>query len=395
VDRLFMTETTERHAVTILGATGSIGKSALEVIRQYPDRFQVQGLAAHSNIELLASQVAEFRPPVVAIGDEQAAQAFAALDLGVEILSGLEGLEELAARPAETVLCAVVGAVGLRPLLAAIRAGNRVAVANKEPFVMAGKYVMETARAHGVEVLPVDSEHNAIFQCLHGHDRADLLAIHLTASGGPFYQQDRETLANVSPAQATRHPTWDMGAKISVDSATLMNKGLEIVEAMWLFDVPESQIDVVIHPQSVVHSLVEFSDGHILAHLGVTDMKFPILFALTWPERVKSPMARLDLTSLGHLSFAAPDFRAFPCLALAREAAAEGGTAPAILNAANEEAVSAFCAERLAFLRISDVVAEVRAKEKACAQYDLEAVLAADAAARIRAREVIATLGNH
>ena len=324
------------------------------------------------------------------MSDPEAAKRLAAQDLGIPILPGVPGLEEIAQHPVDVVLCAVVGAVGLSPLLKAIDAGNRVAVANKEPFVMAGRLVMERARARGVEVLPVDSEHNAIFQCLHGHRREDVLRIHLTASGGPFYGRTRESLREVGPEQATKHPTWDMGAKISVDSATLMNKGLEIVEAMWLFDLPESKIEVVIHPQSVIHSLVEFNDGHQLAHLGVTNMKFPILFALTWPERVAEPMARLDLTRLNALTFAAPDFREFPCLAMARAAAAEGGTAPAILNAANEVAVEAFCQRRLPFLRISEVVEQVRATCAASSDYTLDAVLGADARARAHARELIA-----
>jgi len=383
-----------RQAITILGSTGSIGKSALEVVRQYPHRFEVRGLAAHSNIELLAEQVREFQPRAVAISDAQAAERFKGMGFDLPVYPGVEGMEALAAEDADTVLCAVVGAVGLKPLLAAIEAGHRVAVANKEPFVMAGKYVMERARARGATVLPVDSEHNAIFQCLEGSRKEDVLAIHLTASGGPFYRKTRSELEHVTPAEATRHPTWDMGAKISVDSATLMNKGLELVEAMWLFDMPEHQIEVVIHPQSVIHSLVEFRDGHILAHLGVTDMKFPISFALSWPERVESPMARLDLRSLSNLSFAAPDFSAFPCLGLARAAAAEGGTAPAILNAANEEAVAAFCAGQLGFLRISDVVEQTRAQVAAGADYGLDAVLAADETARAKAREIITTFGT-
>jgi 1-deoxy-D-xylulose-5-phosphate reductoisomerase len=323
------------------------------------------------------------------MADPAAAAEIRAMDLGVEVLAGPEGMEAAAAIPVDTVLCAVVGAVGLKPLLAAIDAGNRVAVANKEPFVMAGRLVMERAAARGVEVLPVDSEHNAIYQCMHGYAKSEVRCIHLTASGGPFYGRPRESLREVLPEQATKHPTWDMGAKISVDSATLMNKGLEIVEAMWLFGLPEERIDVVIHPQSVIHSLVEFNDGDILAHLGVTDMKFPILFALTWPERVQSPMARLDLTTLRSLSFAAPDFSEFPCLGLARAAAREGGLAPAVLNAANEAAVAAFCARRIPFLAIDGVVAEVLARCPRAADHGLEAVLEADAAARRLAEERI------
>jgi len=323
-----------RRRISILGSTGSIGRSALDVVRHYPDRFEIVALAAGSNAKALNAQIDEFAPAHAGLADPAAAQLDGTAG-ATRVHTGPDALEAVARIDADVVLCAVVGAIGLRPLLAAVEAGNAVAVANKEPFVMAGQLVMETARSHGVNVLPVDSEHNAIFQCLHGHDRAGLLCVHLTASGGPFYGTAREALTEVTPAQATKHPTWDMGAKISVDSATLMNKGLEIIEAMWMFDLTPDQIDVVIHPQSIIHSLVEFRDGHLLAHLGVTDMKFPILFALTYPERVDSPMQRLDLTKMPALTFAEPDFAAFPCLRYAREAAAEGGTATAILNAAN------------------------------------------------------------
>ncbi|MBX3180197.1 MAG: 1-deoxy-D-xylulose-5-phosphate reductoisomerase [Candidatus Hydrogenedentes bacterium] len=380
--------------ITILGSTGSIGRSALDVVRHYPGQFNVVGLAAGRNTELLAEQIREFRPRYAAMSDPDAARALAAMDLGVTIIDAPSPLDELARIPADTVLCAMVGAVGLPPLLAAIDAGNRVAVANKEPFVMAGKLVMERAAARGVAVLPVDSEHNAIFQCTMGHAHGDIRCIHLTASGGPFYRRDRASLADVKPAEATRHPTWDMGAKISVDSATLMNKGLEIVEAMWLFDLAPDQIDVVIHPQSIIHSLVEFKDGNILAHLGVTDMRFPILFALTHPERVELPMERLKLTALKALTFDAPDFSAFPCLAYARNAAAAGGTAPAILNAANEVAVEAFCGHRLGFLDISEVVGRVYTGSTIHQDYSLDAVLAADAEARARACEAVKQLGH-
>lgn len=383
-----------RKDITILGATGSIGKSALDVVRHYPDHFNVVGLAGHRNVSLLADQIREFKPRYAAMSDPCAAGTLAEMDLDVTVLDGDAPLELLAAVPADTVLCAVVGAIGLPPLLAAIDAGNRVAVANKEPFVMAGKLIMERAAARGVEVLPVDSEHNAIFQCTMGHAHGDIRCIHLTASGGPFYRRQRSTLRDVRPAEATRHPTWDMGAKISVDSATLMNKGLEIVEAMWLFDLAPDRIDVVIHPQSVIHSLVEFNDGNILAHLGVTDMRFPILFALTHPERVELPMERLDLTALSALTFDAPDFSAFPCLAYARDAAAAGGTAPAVLNAANEVAVEAFCGERLGFLDISEVVGRVYEESAMSQDYSLESVLAADSDARARARAWVEQLGH-
>lgn len=383
-----------KKRITILGSTGSIGKSALDVVRHYPDRFEVVGLAAHRNVSLLAAQIREFQPQFVAMSDSCSAGTLAEMDLGVTVLDGAHPLNQLAAVPVDTVLCAVVGAVGLPPLLAAIDAGNRVAVANKEPFVMAGKLVMERAAARGVDVLPVDSEHNAIFQCAMGHAHGDIRCIHLTASGGPFYGRARESLADVRPEEATRHPTWDMGAKISVDSATLMNKGLEIVEAMWLFNLRPDQIDVVIHPQSIIHSLVEFNDGNILAHLGVTDMKFPILFALTHPDRVELPMERLNLTALKALTFDAPDFGAFPCLSYARQAAAAGGTAPAILNAANEVAVEAFCSHRLGFLAISDVVGQVCDAIQTDQDYSLDSVMAADAEARARAWEAVKTLGS-
>ena len=254
---------------------------------------------------------------------------------------------------------------------------------------MAGRLITSAARAAGVRILPVDSEHNAIFQCLEGRDTAEVLTVYLTASGGPFYGQPRESLRGITPAQATTHPTWDMGAKISVDSATLMNKGLEVIEAMWLFDLPLEKIRVVIHPQSIVHGLVEFTDGHILAHLGVTDMVMPIQFALTWPERVKSPMARLDLTRMKALTFAEPDFREFPCLELALSAARRGGTAGTALNAANEVAVAAFRAGRLPFLGIAEVVRRVLEASEVHADDTLESILAADAEARRAAETVV------
>lgn len=374
--------------ISILGSTGSIGRSALEVVRKYPELFEVVALAARSNIAVLAEQVAEFKPAYVAVADENAGTRLKSMGLPVTVWSGDGAVEAVASLGVDTALCAMVGAVGLRPLLAAIDAGNRVAVANKEPIVMAGRLIMEHAALRQIEVLPVDSEHNAIFQCLHGHAKEDVRCVHLTASGGPFYGREAASLAHVSPEEAANHPTWKMGRKISVDSSTLMNKGLEVIEAMWLFGLPEDRIEVIIHPQSVIHSLVEFNDGSILAHLGVTDMKFPILFALTYPNRVQSPMSRLELTSLRELSFAAPDFKAFPCLALAREAAAQGGTAPAVLNAANEVAVEAFCARRISFVQISDVVAQTRQKCPVSSSYDLAAILEIDQEARAIARSV-------
>lgn len=380
--------------ITILGSTGSIGRSALDVVRYYPGRFEVVGIAGRSNVELLSRQIEEFRPEFVAVGDESAAELLSRAHPRVKVLKGIEGLQETAAIAVDVVLCAVVGAAGLRPLLSALDAGNRIALANKESLVMAGRLVMERARTRGVEVLPVDSEHNAVFQCLHGHRLSDVRCVHLTASGGPFYGRSRESLEGVAPEQAMQHPTWDMGPKISVDSATLMNKGLEVIEAMWLFGLSLQQIEVVIHPQSIVHSLVEFTDGSILGHLGVTDMRFPILFALTWPERVESPMGRLDLTRMRELTFAAPDFSEFPCLAHALRAAARGGSAPAVLNAANEVAVDAFCKGRLRFLQIEEVVRKVLENAQTTHDDTIEAVEAADTTARQAAWEVVREIGG-
>jgi len=365
------------------------------VVRHHPGRFEVLALAAHSNVNLLEQQVREFKPRYAVVANVDAVDKMPDLGPDVTVLTGPQGLVEAAALDVDTALCAVVGAAGLYPVLEAIDAAKQVAIANKEPLVMAGPAIMERARQKGTRILPVDSEHNAIFQCLQGHAIEDVACIHITASGGPFYGRRREDLKTVTPEQATRHPTWDMGAKISVDSATLMNKGLEVIEAMWLFGLPLDQINVLIHPQSVIHSLVEFRDGSILAHLGVTDMKLPIQFALTWPDRVEPPLKRLDLTRLSNLSFAAPDFADFPCLAYALEAARTGGTAPAILNAANEVAVSAFCDHQIPFLGISDFVRQVMDKCPATADTTIEAVVDADAAARRCARDCIEKSGAH
>lgn len=379
-----------RRPITILGSTGSIGRSALDVVRHFPDRLDVFALAANANAGLLAEQVREFRPQVAVMADPEAAEALRdAVGNLTTVLSGHEAIENIACERVHTVLCAMVGAAGLTPILSAINAGNRVALANKEPLVIAGGLIMEAARRNGVDVLPVDSEHNAIFQCLHGHALEDVYAVMLTASGGPFYGVPREELRRVTPEQAAKHPTWDMGVKISVDSATLMNKGLEIVEAMWLFGLPLDKIHPVIHPQSTIHGLVEFNDGHIMAHLGPTDMKCPIQFALTWPDRVESAVARLDLTAMRALTFAEPDFSEFPCLKYAIDAARTGGTAPAVLNAANEAAVSAFCNHEIGFLDIPEVIAAVMDLVPQEEGATLEAVIAADTTARETARGVI------
>lgn len=375
--------------LSILGSTGSIGRSALDVVRHYPGMFEVVALGAFANVDLLTEQVREFRPRHVAIADEAAAERANLSEYPVRIWRGGESLEEIAGLDVDVALCAVVGAVGLKPVLRAIEAGNRVALANKEPLVIAGSLIMDAARRKNLAVLPVDSEHNAIFQCLQGHSHEDVYRIHLTASGGPFYGTPREARRDVTPEEAANHPTWDMGKKISVDSATLMNKGLEVIEAMWLFGMPLDRISVVIHPQSIIHSLVEFNDGSILAQMGPTDMKFPILFALTWPERVREPMGRLNLTQINKLTFAEPDFTEFPCLRLAIESARTGGTAPAVLNAANEVAVRAFCQKRIPFLEIPSLVEHVLSTAPLQEDVSLESVLAADSRARDEAERYI------
>jgi 1-deoxy-D-xylulose-5-phosphate reductoisomerase len=363
------------------------------VVRRNPERFSVAVLASRSNVSLLREQIQEFHPELVAVYDEAAAAELRRIMPECRILSGESGLIEAAAMKVDIALCAVVGAVGLRPLLAAIEAGNHVAVANKEPLVMAGDYVMAQAVRYGVDVLPVDSEHNAIFQCLRGNASEDVERIYLTASGGPFYGKSREEQQHITPQQAMRHPTWNMGAKISVDSATLMNKGLEIIEALCLFKVRSEQIEVVIHPQSVIHSMVAFKDGSILAQLGVTDMKAPIAFALAYPERLTAPQEmRLDVTALAGLTFGKPDYASFPCLALAREAAALGGTAPTVLNGANEEAVAAFCAGRIGFLDIAVIVEETMEKCPISKERSLDAVFETDREARIVAVSAIKTM---
>lgn len=382
-----------RRRLTILGSTGSIGRSALSVVRHTPEAFEVVGLSTHSNVELLAEHVVEFKPPRVAIVDPEAAARFRGLGLSVEVLEGPDALTTLVEADADVVLCAIVGAAGLPPLLRAIATGKRIALANKEPLVMAGGVVMREVQKHGVDLLPVDSEHSAIFQCLEGRQREDVHCVYLTASGGPFYGRARHTLASVMPEEATKHPTWDMGAKISVDSATLMNKGLEVIEAMWLFGLPLQQIDIIIHPQSVIHGFVEFTDGNILAHMGVTNMVFPIQYALMWPERVPTAIERLPIARLGTLAFEAPDFSEFPCLQLALDAAQAGGTAPAILNAANEVAVDSFCRRQISFLQIADVIHETMDGCRIAPAGSLEEVLEADGEARALATRVVHACG--
>ena len=346
--------------VAILGSTGSIGTSALSVVATHPDRLSVVALAAGSNADQMAAQVRAHRPQVVAMATPEAAAAVMASGVpGSRVHAGAEGLLAVATCPdAEVVLCASSGTAALEAVLAAIDCGKTIALANKEVLVMAGGLVMEAARRKGVAVLPVDSEHNAIHQCLQGCREAEVRRLVLTASGGPFRGRRRESLAGVTAADALRHPTWKMGAKITIDSATLMNKGLELIEAHWLFGMPASAIDVVVHPQSIVHSMVELRDGSVLAQMGITDMRLPIQYAFSYPERWDAPVPFLDLTRVGPLEFLPPAWDDFPCLRLAYRALDADRSLPVVLNAANEEAVAAFLAGRLGFNAIADVIAE-------------------------------------
>jgi 1-deoxy-D-xylulose-5-phosphate reductoisomerase len=381
--------------LTVLGATGSVGRRTLELVEQFPDEFRLEGFAARgSNPDVVADLCRRYRPRAVALLDPRAAEhvAHALPHPRPEILVGSQGLVDLAAQvDADMVLAAMVGGAGLLPTMAAIQSGKAVALANKETLVMAGPLMTAAARERRVALLPVDSEHSAIFQCLVGHNHAEVDRILLTASGGPFRQIAREQLAHVTVAEALNHPTWRMGAKITVDSATLMNKGLEVIEARWLFDLRPEQVQVVVHPQSIVHSLVEYVDGSMIAQLGVADMGIPILYALAYPRRLPCAANRLDLTRAGALTFHEPDLERFPCLALARAALLAEGCVPAVLNAANEVAVAAFLEGRIRFTQIPELISEALERVPAGALRDLDACLDADGAAR---RHVAAALGG-
>jgi 1-deoxy-D-xylulose-5-phosphate reductoisomerase len=383
--------------VTILGATGSIGVSTLDVLARHPDQYSVYALSAHGRVDELAAQCRQFRPARAVVGSPEAAARLASMiaDLPTEVSYGEQALCDISASPdTDTVMAAIVGAAGLAPTLAAARAGKKVLLANKEALVMSGQLFMDAVREHKATLLPIDSEHNAIFQSLPAHyarqpQAAGVAKILLTASGGPFLKRDVETLEQVTPEEACKHPNWSMGRKISVDSATMMNKGLEVIEAHWLFGAPADLIEVVIHPQSVIHSMVSYVDGSVLAQLGNPDMRTPIAHALAYPERIASGVAQLDLTTMAALEFHAPDMRRFPCLALAFDALRAGGTAPSLLNAANEVAVQAFLDRRIGFRDIDRVVRRVMDEEAHGAASSIEAVLAQDAQAR-RAAERIA-----
>jgi 1-deoxy-D-xylulose-5-phosphate reductoisomerase len=378
--------------LSILGSTGSIGVSTLDVIAENPSRFTVLALCAGKNLTLLKKQIERFHPEVVSVIDEDHARRLRDMlgESTVEILSGDPGCVRIASHEGvDMVVSAIAGAAGLSPTVAAIEAGKDVALANKETMVMAGKLVMDLAASCGVKIIPVDSEHSAIFQCLTGHNRNEVWRLILTASGGPFFNLPVERFADVRLEDALRHPNWDMGRKVTIDSATMMNKGLEIMEAMWLFGIGIEQIDVCVHPQSIVHSMVEYVDGSVMAQMGVPDMKGPISYALAYPERVPGAIASLDLCSVGSLEFLPPDPGKFPALTLAYEAAGKGGTAPAVLNASNEVAVEAFTDGKIGFKDISLLVREILSSHRAQEVKSIEDVLEADGWARARALETI------
>jgi 1-deoxy-D-xylulose-5-phosphate reductoisomerase len=383
----------KRKRVVVLGATGSIGESALKVARDIPDRMEIVGLAANSNAQKLAAAANEIRPESVCLVDETKIDTLRkALNYEPRIFMGEEGLREIAClTSAEMVLVAIVGTGGLRPTLAAVAAGKDLAVASKEILVMAGEIVIREARENGVHVLPVDSEHNAIFQCLDGRS-SDVRRIILTASGGPFRETPQKDFDSIPVEQALKHPTWNMGPKITIDSATLFNKGLEMIEAHWLFGVEMKRVEVVIHPQSIVHSMIEFADGSTLAQLSYSDMCFPIQYAVTWPDRVANTLPPLDFSKLSKLEFFTPRYDDFPALNLARRAGETGGTLPAVMNAANEVAVAAFLDRKVRFPSIWQIVEDVMNRHASIAHPDLDAILQADQWARAEAQGCVKSL---
>ena len=382
--------------ITILGSTGSIGVSALDVLEKNPRKFRVAALAAGHNVVLLARQILKFRPAMVSVQTREDARRLCDM-LGskhqIPVLYDEAGAEEVAAYPgADMVLSAISGAAGLKPTLAAMEAGKDIALANKETMVIAGPLVTKKARQKKIAILPVDSEHSAIFQCLAGQKPENLKRIILTASGGPFYNLSGADLKKVTLQQALKHPRWKMGTKITIDSASLMNKGLEVIEAKWLFDLDIGRIDVLIHPQSVVHSLIELVDGSVLAQLGIADMRIPIAYALTYPRRLANDLPGLNLAKAGPLEFLKPDMKKFPCLALAYEAGRIGGTAPVVLNAANEVAVAAFVENKICFNDLPKVIEKVLNRHQAQKNPSLEDILGVDSESRIQARSVLRKL---
>ncbi len=377
--------------LSLIGCTGSIGTQTLDVVRQFPEKFQVVGLASLNEVDVMVKQIAEFHPAAVGLADEKAAEKLRSLiPATVQVFGGPEAASRIATlSEADTVVTAVVGAVGIGPTLEAIRCGKSVALANKETLVAAGALVMPAVRKAKVSLMPIDSEHSALFQCLNGEKRSELRRLILTCSGGPFRGKALQDLSSISVEQALGHPTWSMGAKITIDSATLMNKGLEVIEAMWLYDVPIDQVDVVVHPQSIIHSMVEFVDGSVMAQLGCHDMRLPIQYALGFPERLPSERLRLDFEKTAQLTFEKPDKKTFRCLALAYDAARAGGTMPAVMNAANEVAVGAFLKKKASFLDIPRTTEKVMGLCGVAPISDLAAVLAADREARAKAGELL------
>ena len=382
--------------LSILGSTGSIGRNTLKIAEKFPEKFVVKALTARQNTALLADQITKFQPELAVVYDEALARELKSVlpaETDTDIMHGIDGyLAAATDGTADMVVTAVVGAAGLLPTLAAIEAGKDIALANKETLVMAGELVMAKARDKSVRILPVDSEHSAIFQCLNGNRRADLDKILLTASGGPFLNSPADAFRNFSPDDALKHPNWQMGSKITIDSATLMNKGLEVIEAKWLFGVSLKQIEVVVHPQSIIHSMVSYRDGSIMAQLGIPDMKGAIAYALSYPERLPLGQPLPDFAATGALTFQAPDYEKFPCLKLAFQAAKAGDTMPAVLNAANEIAVQAFLKQQIGFHHIAEVVARTMEKHQITPGAGLEAIQTADSWARQMAREVIVNL---
>jgi 1-deoxy-D-xylulose-5-phosphate reductoisomerase len=380
-----------RRSITILGATGSVGTSTLDLIERHPDRFEVVALTAARNVAALADAARRTNARLAVIDNEALlSELEQRLDgSGCRAATGKAALGEAAAGGAELVMAAIVGCAGLEPVMAAIEAGRTVALANKESLVTAGALMIETAARSGARILPVDSEHNAIFQCLADNRSRDVSRLILTASGGPFRTKSRDEMAGMTPQQAVAHPNWSMGAKISVDSATMMNKGLELIEAHHLFGLPSERIDILVHPQSVIHSMVEYVDGSVLAQLGSPDMRIPIAHALAWPERMETPAERLDLASIGTLTFETPDFDRFPALQVARSALETGGSAPIALNAANEEAVAAFLDRKIGFLDIVKIVDETIARTNAIAPRSIAEVIDIDRMARSLANDLM------
>ncbi|MEI6848088.1 MAG: 1-deoxy-D-xylulose-5-phosphate reductoisomerase [Chlorobiaceae bacterium] len=381
------------RSLAILGSTGSIGVSTLDVVRQHPDKFNITGLVAGRNIALLAEQIKEFQPEAVSVKDEHSVKQLQDL-LGKykpEIFFGIKGASTIAgADGLYMVVSAIVGAAGLLPTVSAIKAGKHIALANKETLVVAGKLVSDLVKQHNVQLLPVDSEHSAIFQSLEGHNKDDVERIILTASGGPFRNTSAKELKTVQPEQALKHPQWSMGAKITIDSATMMNKGLEVIEAHWLFNMPAEKIDVLVHPQSIIHSMVEYIDGCVIAQLGAPDMRAPIAYALSYPDRCISGIQKLDLIKIGSLTFEKPDMIRFPALRLAFDALKAGRTYPAVLNAANEIAVTAFLDKKINFIDIATTVDKTMQSHDAFTPVELDEYLMADRWARETATKLIA-----